>query len=285
MSAESTSADTSADAAADTWDPNQYERFKAERRKPFDDLLALLRPVPGGRVVDLGCGTGELTAELHRASGAAETLGIDTSAAMLRDTAAITAATPGLRFAESDLTDFPARGNQPYDVVFTNAALQWVPDHPKLFAQITQGVAPGGQLAVQVPANFDHPSHTVADEVGRSFGLEPMHRYEGVLKPESYAALLDHLGYAEQHVRLQVYAHRMAATAEVIEWVKGTMLTHARRELGDRYPEFLAEYRTRLLVALGDPTGRRPHFYPFKRILLWARRGTPRPSSNRRSVF
>ena len=49
-------------ASTDTWDPDTYHRFQAERRQPFDDLLALVEPVPSGRVVDLGCGTGELTA-------------------------------------------------------------------------------------------------------------------------------------------------------------------------------------------------------------------------------
>ena len=69
--------------ARDAWDPAQYERFRAERARPFVDLLALVRPRPGMRVVDLGCGTGELTARLHRELAAGETLGIDRSEAML----------------------------------------------------------------------------------------------------------------------------------------------------------------------------------------------------------
>ena len=91
-------------ATVDTWDPEQYERFAAERAAPFWDLLSLVRPVPGGRVVDLGCGNGELTAALHRRLEAAETLGLDSSPAMLVRAAAL--AGGGLRFEPGDIAAF-----------------------------------------------------------------------------------------------------------------------------------------------------------------------------------
>ena len=84
----------------DTWSPGQYQRFAAERAAPFHDLLALVRPVPGGRVVDLGCGSGELTAQLHRRLEAAATLGVDSSPAMLERAAAV--AGDGLHFEAGD---------------------------------------------------------------------------------------------------------------------------------------------------------------------------------------
>src|SRR4051812_10518365 len=142
---------------SDTWVPDQYERFKAERRQPFDDLAALVQRVPGGRVLDLGCGTGALTRELHEALGAAETVGIDSSPAMLADAEAH--AGGGLRFEPGDLAALTVDG--PVDVVFSNAALHWVPDHEAVLADWTARLAPGGQLAVQVPANVDHPSHRI----------------------------------------------------------------------------------------------------------------------------
>src|SRR3954468_19534991 len=111
-----------------TWDPVRYEQFKNERARPFFDLLALVRPAPGGRAVDLGCGTGALTRELHRHLGAAETLGLDLSPTMLAKSAPF--AGDGLHFQTGDIADFhPAA---PYDVVFSNAALHWIPDHPAL---------------------------------------------------------------------------------------------------------------------------------------------------------
>ena len=146
----------------DAWDPDQYHRFRAERQRPFFDLLALVGGGPPARVYDLGCGTGELTAELHRRLGAATTVGVDNSAAMLERAAAF--AGPGLRFEEGDITAFGGRG-ETADVVFSNAALQWLPDHPAVVARWAGALGPGGQLAVQVPANADHPSHLVAAEV------------------------------------------------------------------------------------------------------------------------
>jgi trans-aconitate 2-methyltransferase len=254
----------------DTWDPVQYERFREQRSRPFHDLVALVQARPGLRVVDLGCGTGELTLALHRALGARETLGLDRSPAMLGRSAGF--AQDGLRFELSDLGEFePA---QPFDVVFSNAALHWVPDQEACLARLTRALVPGGQLAVQLPANFDHASHLAAAEVAGEAPfretLEGRPRASGALRPEAYAELLHRLGYAEQHVRLQVYGHVLPAREEVIEWVKGTLLTDYRARLGpELYARFEARYREALLARLPDE---RPFFFPFKRILFWARR-------------
>lgn len=257
---------------ADAWDPDRYERFKAERTAPFHDLLSLVAPVPGGTAVDLGCGTGELTAALHAGLGAAETLGIDSSPAMLERAADFAASATGLRFEHGDLATFAGE----VDVVFANAALQWVPDHHELLARLTRCLRPGGQLAVQVPANHDHPSHVLAAEMAAELGLDEG-GFRTVLAPEEYATILDALGYTEQHVRLQVYGHRMGSTADVVEWVKGTRLTDIRRQLSDdaAFADFVDGYRDRLLALLGDPDGTRAYFYAFKRILFWGRRGAP----------
>src|ERR1700690_2329494 len=110
------------------WNPDQYERFRDERRQPFFDLLALVRPRPNMRVVDLGCGTGELTRLLHDRLQASATLGLDSSAGMLERSQAF--AGDGLRFERGDLTAFAP--SEPYDLVFSNAALHWAPAHPEL---------------------------------------------------------------------------------------------------------------------------------------------------------
>jgi trans-aconitate 2-methyltransferase len=255
-------------ASTDTWDPDQYRRFAAERRRPFDDLVAMVEPVPGGRAVDLGCGTGELTADLHRHLGAAETVGLDTSAAMLERAAAHAA--PALRFEQGDLGSWRTPDDDPVDVVFANASLQWVPDHPALLERLAAALAPGGQLAFQVPANHDHPSHTVAAELGAELGLGPVGPGATVLPPEDYATLLHGLGLGVPRVRLEVYGFDLPAAADVVEWTKGTLLTGYRARLDAAgYERFEAEYRRRLADRLGD---RRPYFYAFKRILAWARR-------------
>ena len=255
--------------AADTWDPGQYHRFAAERRRPFDDLVGLVQPVPGGTVVDLGCGTGELTAELHRRLGAAATVGIDSSTAMLQQAASHTGA--GLRFEHGALAAWAPV--EPVDVVFANASLQWVPDHPALLASLVAGLAASGQIAFQVPANHDHPAHTVAAELGAELGLMPVGPAASVLAPETYATVLHDLGLGVQHVRLQVYGFELPTASDVVEWTKGTLLTGYRAQLdAAAYDRFETRYRQRVEDRLGD---QRPYFYAFKRILAWARRATP----------
>jgi trans-aconitate 2-methyltransferase len=289
----------------DPWNPARYDRFARERSAPLHDLLALIRPIPGGRAVDLGCGTGALTLELHQHVRAGETVGIDSSPAMLERASSL--AGNGLRFERGDIGEFaggsgglkseapataPGRQAKPsvsppvdsgsgdgrgrWDLVFSHAALHWVPDHPALFARLAAALAPGGQLAVQMPSNFDHPSHLLAAELAgeepfRS-GLGGYRRLVPVEPPERYAELLDRLGFAEQHVRLQVYGHHLAGPEEVVEWVRGTLLTdYQRRMPAELFERFLAGYRERLLPLLEE---RRPYFYPFKRLLLWG--GMPR---------
>src|ERR1051325_6693693 len=145
----------------DAWNPEQYTRFQNERSQPFFDLLALVEPRPSMRVVDLGCGTGELTRLLHDQLKAGSTLGIDSSASMLARSEAL--AGDGLRFAQGDISDFTA--DRSFDLIFSNAALHWLPDHEALLRRLTAALAVGGQLAVQVPANDDHPTHVIAAQV------------------------------------------------------------------------------------------------------------------------
>jgi trans-aconitate 2-methyltransferase len=255
---------------SDSWDPDQYARFRAERAAPFFDLLDLVRAVPNGSVVDLGCGTGELTVAAHERLGARRTMGIDSSAAMLAR--ATQEATPGVEFAEGDIATFSSA--DALDVVISNAALHWVPDHPAVLARWTAALGGAGQLAVQVPANADHPAHVVAGEVAEEEpfrsalgGDPPADPVRRVLRPEDYATILDRLGFVEQHVRLQVYGHRLASTDEVVEWVRGTSLTRYASRLSDElFGEYLDRYRSRLVQTLGV---HEPYFYPFKRILFW----------------
>jgi trans-aconitate 2-methyltransferase len=245
-----------------SWDVDQYERFKNERAQPFRDLAALIEPRPNMRIIDLGCGTGELTRELHEQLSASETLGIDSSESMLQKAAPSST----LHFQLGDIASFTT--DHPFDVVFSNAALHWIPDHEQLFTRLMSLLAPNGQLAIQMPANHDHPSHRIAAEVATSFGVEP--RTVNILTPESYATLLHRLGFVRQHVRLQVYGHVLPSTADVVEWTKGSTLTPYREALStDRYAEFLIEYADRLVVALGNSS---PYFYTFKRMLLWAQK-------------
>lgn len=258
---------------ADVWNPNQYDRFRAEREAPFRDLVAGIdrdgwRPE---RVLDLGCGTGRLTAELHRGLGAGSTLGIDSSAAMLEEAREL--GEPGLSFRAGDIATFAP--DESFDLVLSNAALHWIDDHPALLARLASWLTPGGRLAVQVPANFDHPAHGVAARLAESepfaaqlAGWRPS---RPVLAPEQYARTLHELGFEAPCVRLQVYPHVLDDQAALVEWLKGTSLTTYRRQLGEElYAQFVERYRAMMLE--DAPEG--PVFFPFKRILFWARRST-----------
>jgi trans-aconitate 2-methyltransferase len=259
----------------DTWDPTQYDRFQREREQPFFDLLSFLRPRPGVRVVDLGCGTGKLTRTLHERLAARETVGIDRSDSMLAGARAA-APLPGLHFETATIESCVARAGSPerWDVIFSNAALHWVDDHERLIPELAAALEPSGQLAFQVPAQHDTLTHLVADELAT---VEPFvsafagwRRSQPVLAPDAYARLLYRCGFDDPKVQLIVYPHVLASREDVVEWVKGTLLTDYRRHLpGDVYDRFVDAYRDRLLPRLEDA---RPFFYPFKRILCWGQR-------------
>jgi trans-aconitate 2-methyltransferase len=251
----------------DTWDPGQYAHFATEREQPFWDLLAMVEPVDGGAVVDLGCGTGELTRALHERVRAGETVGVDSSARML----AQAPQADGLRFVHADIREFAPSG--PLDVVFSNAALQWLPDHRALLARLRAWLAPGGQIAVQMPDNMGAITHVTAAEVASeprfARHLRGTERRGAILTGEEYAVLLHELGFARQVVLRRIYAHVLPSRENVVEWFRGSLLTEYRRLLpAEVYDDFLATYRATLLPRLDC---RRPYLLPFPRLLLWGR--------------
>lgn len=248
------------------WDPGQYARFEAERSRPFFDLLALVEPRAGMRVVDLGCGTGKLTAELHHRLGAAETIGIDSSEAMLAQSAA--QAGPSLRFERADIETWSP--SSALDLVFANASLHWIDGHPALLARLASWLSPGGQLAVQMPANDVHPAYRAAADVALqdpfSSALGGWVRALPNLAIEDYSVALARLGFVDPHVRTQVYLHRLASRDEVLEWTRGALLTaYLERLPRELHEPFLARYREVLRARLPDE---RPYLFTFRRILF-----------------
>ncbi len=256
----------------DAWNPAQYGKFNTERSQPFYDLLDMLKPVEArrGRAVDLGCGTGALTRVLHERIGVSATTGLDSSDAMLAEAERV--AGDGLRFILGDISGFADAAG--FDVVFSNAALQWVPEHESLFETISGMVRPGGQLAVQMPANDDHLSHSTAHRIAAeapfAAALGGYIRASWVRPPEWYSQRLFDLGFSEQSVRLQVYPHVLGQSRDVVEWVKGSLLTDYQRRMSpELFAEYLEAYTEELVHLLGDA---KPYFYPFKRVLIWGRK-------------
>ncbi|MEP7303905.1 MAG: methyltransferase domain-containing protein [Acidobacteriota bacterium] len=255
----------------DTWNPPQYEKFQQEREQPFFDLLALIQPAPSMRVVDLGCGAGHLTRRLHQVLHLADTTGVDRSVRML-EAAQRDPLPTGLRFAAGTIESFAADGM--YDLIFSNAAFHWIEDHPALIRRLFAALRPGGQLAFQVPAMHHAISHTLPDEIAST---EPFvgafadwRRPQPVLEPEEYAHLFFRVGFAQPKVRVVIYPHVLADREQVVEWMKGSLLTEYEKHLTpDQFAGFTATYRDRLIPLL-DPD--RPFLFPFKRILCWGRK-------------
>ena len=248
------------------WDPNQYHKFQAERSAPFYDLLALVDVRPHLKVVDLGCGTGELTRQLAEALPDSDVTGIDSSPSMLEKAA--THASSNLRFERGDQAQLTGE----WDLIFSNAALHWTEDHPALIPNLYSRLAPGGQIAVQVPSNFNHISHrlireTAAEEPFRTI-MQGFQRNAPVLSIDDYAQLFFDCG-AEKIVSFEkVYAHVLADADAVVEWISGTALVPYFEQLGEHKEEFLEVIRAKMHAALpGSPV-----FYPFRRTLFSARK-------------
>ena len=257
--------------SADGWDPEAYARFAAERRRPFEDLLALVAPIPGGRAVDLGCGPGALTRVLHEKVGAASTLGIDSSDAMLAKAAAH--AGEGVAFERGDIGSF-ARGEALRSRILERRAALG----PRSPRAPRAAHAVRSRPAASSPSRFPTTSNTRrigpprrsprASPSARRSRAPPHSRH--VLAPEAYAALLDRLGYVEQNVRLQIYGQRLPSREGIVAWVDGSLLSEYRRRLSpELYAKFLEEYRSALFARVPDE---RPYFFTYRRILACARK-------------
>lgn len=253
-----------------TWDVRAYETFRDERGRPFFDLIGRVRTTPVSRAVDLGCGTGELTAALHERWPGAEILGVDLSEDMLA--AARPRSRERLRFEKGDLATWTPDAER-YDLIVSNAALQWVDDHARQLTRWAAGLAPGGTLAVQMPANFDAASHMLLAEVAADGPWAD--KLDGALlhtvHPLTY--------YAEHLLELglvvdaweTVYIHLLPGDDAVLAWVRSTALRPVLALLDERETaEFTQAYAARLRAAY--PRSAHGTFFPFRRIFFVGRR-------------
>jgi trans-aconitate 2-methyltransferase len=252
------------------WNPDRYHLFKRERAAPFNDLLAMVRPREGMRVIDLGCGTGELTARLADALPGSEVIGMDSSPEMLERARDLSR--PGLRFVAGDLRDVEGS----WDLVFSHAVIQWVDDHAALLPHLMGLVNPGGQLAVQLPSNHHHPTHLLIHATAReepfAGALNGWVRDSPVLGVEEYAEILHACGGHDLVVLEKVYPHVLENADAMADWTSGTaMLPYFERLPAHLRDEFMASYRLKLRRRYpGSPV-----FYGFRRILFAAMKSEP----------
>ncbi len=251
-----------------SWSPDNYNKFKSERYEPFRDLVKLINAKPSLKVIDLGCGTGELTRLLADHLPGSDILGIDSSWAMLHK--AREYANSQVRF-ENRPVEKQLEMHDTFDLVFSTAALQWVPHHQQLIPKLISMINPGGQLVVQVPNNNEQPSHTALVEIARRDPfrdlLKGYLRDYPVLDPEDYAQLFYNGGATDITVYEKVYPHVLKDADAVFEWVSGTaIIPYLEKLRGDVGDSFKITYRHKLR----DLFPGSPVFYPFKRILMAA---------------
>jgi trans-aconitate 2-methyltransferase len=253
------------------WDPKQYERFKTYRDRPALDLMVQIPDDLKPREIwDLGCGPGEQAALLAKRHPGANVHGLDASAEML----AIARARPGaVDWVLGDIASFAPE--TPPDLIFTNAALQWLPDHATLFARLAQTLAPGGVFACQVPVTFQEPWHIQL----RSTAAEGpwADKMQGVRDVQPVGSAVDYHRWlsplCEVDVWSTTYLHVLDGEQPIIEWMKGTGLRPYLQRLDgdDEARAFLDAYRAKVDVDFPkQPDG--TTLFPFPRLFMIARR-------------
>lgn len=268
-----------------SWDPQVYGRYAGERARPFVDLVARVGTTTPRSVVDLGCGSGELTASLATRWPGADVVGVDSSPAMLERAAKLTGPdAPRLRFERQDAAEWAPTG--PVDVLVSNALLQWVPGHLDLLPRWVAALAPGGWLALQVPGNFEAPSHTLMREVAALPRFAE--RLDGVLRgaesvgdPLDYATVLADAGCVVDAWET-TYLHVLDPAGEhgddaVLAWVQGTGLRPVTDALADDpalREDFVDTYAARLRAAYPRRDWGTP--LPFRRVFAVARKAAQR---------
>jgi trans-aconitate 2-methyltransferase len=255
------------------WDPGTYLQFGTERGRAFLDLLARVPAEDPTRVVDLGCGPGNLTRMLAQRWPDAVVEGVDSSPEMV-----VRARADGesdrLSFRVADLRDWAPEA--PVDVLLSNATLQWVPGHLGLLEGLVAALRPGGWLAFQVPGNFGERSHTAIAELRESprwrqrlHGLDI--EQPASEEPSVYLESLVSLGCTAD-VWETTYLQVLQGPDAVVRWITGTGLRPVLGALDDdERADFVAEYRA--LVAPAYPERPWGTVLPYRRIFAVARRG------------
>jgi trans-aconitate 2-methyltransferase len=250
------------------WNPEVYLAFADHRGRPFYDLLARVGAEAPRRVVDLGCGPGNLTATLSQRWPGAVLEAVDGSPEMVE-----AARARGIDARVVDAGDWTPEPDT--DVLVSNAVLQWVPNHVELLQRWVTELPKGAWVAFQVPGNFDAPSHRAVREVARrpefSEALADIRFREGkvVETPAEYAALLTGAGCSVDAWET-TYIHQLTGQTPVLDWITGTALTDVRGKLSD---EDWQRYREQIIPLLAQAYPPQPDgttFFPFRRVFVVA---------------
>ncbi len=257
------------------WDTELYLKFEIERTQPARDLLARVTIAPQ-RIVDLGCGPGTSTRLLAERFPKAKILAVDNSEPMLAEARR---RLPDVHFQHADISKWRPRERP--DLIFANAALQWLPDHETLFPRLMSYLADGGALAVQMPDNRQEPSHAlmrlVAADGPWGDRLVPIAKTRAVIGTHGdYYAWLKPLA-AALDIWQTTYVHPMNGVGAVVDWFRGSALRPFLNPLDIcEREQFIERYMRELATAYGvDPGG--PLLFLYPRLFIHARKD-PRPS-------
>ncbi|CAA9200443.1 Trans-aconitate 2-methyltransferase [Flavobacterium bizetiae] len=253
------------------WNPEIYNKFKNIRYQPFYDLADFIEPVSGMKAIDLGCGTGEQTAILADKFAEANFLGVDSSAEMLEQSKSLE--TDNLHFRKAT-TEETLKSGEKWDLIFSNAALQWSNNHETLFTELIKLVNPKGQFAVQMPVQPENKlniilAELVDEEPFKSY-LKGYKRDSPVLSIDEYAQILFDGGLEDLKIQQKVYPIIANDHETLYNFISGSaLIPYIERLDGDEKALFINTYKKR--IALHFP--KLPAIYSFKRLLLYGREG------------
>ena len=251
------------------WDPALYSSFAQPRLRPALDLLARIDVAAPRRVVDLGCGTGNVTRLLAQRWPDAKVTGIDSSPEML----AAAADGGAIHYNLGDMGSWTA--DRPVDVLFSNAALHWLDDHARLFPRLFDQLAPGGVLAVQMPRNHHAPSHTLMAEAAAAGPwrgtLAPLLRRDPVADPAVYYDLLAPVA-AGLDLWQTEYLHVLDGDDPVVRWTMSTALRPLLDALEGEWRQGFLDAYTKLIATAYPPQADGKTLLSFRRLFLVARK-------------
>jgi trans-aconitate 2-methyltransferase len=256
-----------------SWDPEQYLRYSGQRERPFWELVARVQGDPPARIVDLGCGPGNATAALLGRWPQASILGIDSSAAMIEQAAAL-AQPSELAFELQDVREWNAPAAS-VDLVLSNATLHWVPGHLQLFARWMEALTPQGTLAFQVPRNFDQPSHQLLAEIAGSprwsAQLAGVRETLELPSTSDYYERLSGLG-AGVDMWEATYHQVLSGPDPVLEWVRGTALGPYLAALDEEEAAVFTDTYAAALRKAYPALASGETLFPFRRLFVVARK-------------
>ncbi len=248
------------------WNPDTYNQFKKERYQPFFDLISHIEESPGMKILDLGCGTGDLTKMLAEKFKDSTVLGIDNSAEMLSKAPQH----PHLHF-ELKTIEEQLNQNDTFDLIVANASLQWVDDHPAVFDKILSRLSAGGQLTIQMPSQTENILNKLLTDLVQEApfkeSLRGWVRWSPVLRLEEYAELLFRRSAKDMNIYQKVYPIIVSSHDELYDFISGSALVPYMERLdGSSKEELQKEFKKRIKEQFNIL----PAIYPFKRIVLYA---------------